>query len=356
MAQHSPLICIAIFMRKAIIILSLIVGILSPLWSQETFLISARHFFETDSLLQVSLTTDFTSLQRHRTSDSFYIGSIAFLQQNKPVLQQKVLVRNRGQVRREICFPPPVMIDFKTNNDSGSLRKLGKLKLVAACADDEYSNQLLIREYLVYQLYQLFTPLSFRVRLVRINYEDDVKARFSKPRYAFFMEDVDDMAKRNGFRETESRFASPNVDRRAATVFFLFQYMIGNTDWAIPLNRNLKMVYPKDFPKAAPVPVPYDFDYCGLVNANYAAPSEILPIANVRDRYYMGFERTEPEIMEALEIFKTNKAAAYQLIEQCPFLLNDGKKDMVHYLESFFRLIENHDDVVDAFITNARKK
>jgi hypothetical protein len=283
------------------------------------------------------------------------VGTIEIVQQKESILQEKVLVRNRGNMRRETCYPPPIMIDFKAINDSGSLKKLGKLKLVSSCADDMYSNQLLIREYLVYKIYELFTPLSFRTRLINIGYEDNKKANFSKPRYAFLLEDVDDMAKRNGHRETDSRFSTPLTDRKAATVFFIFQYMIGNTDWAIPLNRNLKMVYRKELPNSAPIPVPYDFDYSGLVNASYAAPSEILPITNVRERYYMGFERTKEEITEALIIFRKNKKAIYDTIEACPYLANDGKKDMTHFLESFFTMIERWDDVVDAFITNARK-
>jgi hypothetical protein len=116
------------------------------------------------------------------------------------------------------------------------------------------------------------------------------------------------------------------------------------------------MLYPKDLPNAAPVPVPYDFDYCGLVNASYASPGEILPISHVRERYYMGSERTEAEIMAVIELFRKNKLSVYQIIENCAFLSKDGKKDMTNFLESFFRMIEKKDDVVDAFITNARKK
>jgi hypothetical protein len=342
-------------MRLAHLLICMIFGFTPAVWGQKPVHLQTRDFFETDSLLQVRLTTDFTTLQRHRTSDSFYVGTIEIVQQKHSILQEKVLVRNRGKMRRETCFPPPIMIDFKAINDSGSLKKLGKLKLVSSCSDDDYSNQLLIREYLVYKIYELFTPLSFRTRIINISYEDDNKENFSKPRYAFLLEDVDDMAKRNGYRETESRFSTPLTDRKAATVFFIFQYMIGNTDWAIPLNRNLKMVYRKEIPNSAPVPVPYDFDYAGLVNASYASPSEILPITNVRERYYMGFERSKEEIIDALVIFRKNKMAIYETIEACQYLASDGKKDMINYLESFFRMIEKWDDVVEAFITNARK-
>lgn len=334
----------------------LMAGFTQKVCSQPNSYISPRHFFESDSLLHFSLQANFTYLQQNRSSDSFLRGSLQLWQQKQPVLEERVLVRNRGHFRRELCFPPPILIDFKSANDSSSLRKLGKLKLVTACADDDYSNQLLIKEFLVYKLYQLFTPMSFRVKLVQMDYADEKKSNFSRSRYAFFLEDVDDMARRNGCRETESRFAATAIDRKASTVFFLFQYMIGNTDWAIPLNRNLKFIYPADKPNAPPIPVPYDFDYCGLVNANYANPSEIIPISNVRERYYMGFERTETELMEALSIFLRNKLWMYELIEQCPYLPNDDKKDIIYYLEGFFQLLQRKDDVVETFVNRARKK
>ena len=329
--------------------------ILSPGMRGQDIPFSVKRFFEEDSLLHFRLKTDFREMQRNRQSDDYRGGTMYVLQNNTAVLEVPVLVRARGELRREMCFPPPVMIDFKAS-DSTPLRKLGRLKLVASCSDEPYNDQLLIREYLVYRMYQLLTPLSFRVRLVRMEYDDDQKQHFSKARYAFFLEDVDDMAKRNDYRETDAKFATAATDRKANTLFALFQYMIGNTDWAIPLSRNLKLVYPKDQPNAPPTPVPYDFDYCGVVNASYAVPYEQLPITHVRDRYYMGFERTEAEIMEALELFRRNQEPIYTLIRDCPYLREDGKKDIIHFLESFFKMINNRNEVVDTFIKNARKK
>ena len=48
-----------------------------------------------------------------------------------------------------------------------------KLKLVMPCRDDEY----VIREWLIYKLYNLVTPKSFRTRLVRVMMEDRVKRK-----------------------------------------------------------------------------------------------------------------------------------------------------------------------------------
>ena len=42
-------------------------------------------------------------------------------------------------------------------------------------------------------------------------------------------------------------------------------------------------------PGALLTPVPYDFDYSGLVDAPYAVPPEGIPVENVRQRNYRGY-------------------------------------------------------------------
>jgi hypothetical protein len=43
-------------------------------------------------------------------------------------------------------------------------------------------------------------------------------------------------------------------------------------------------------------PIPYDFDYSGLVDATYALPPPGMGITTVRDRVYRGPCRTMPEL------------------------------------------------------------
>jgi len=56
----------------------------------------------------------------------------------------------------------------------------------------------------------------------------------------------------------------------------LFQYMIGNPDYSVPLRHNVKIVELPGFGAAGYTAVPNDFDYSGLVDAYYAVPSEYL--------------------------------------------------------------------------------
>jgi hypothetical protein len=79
--------------------------------------------------------------------------------------------------------------------------------------------------------------------------------------------------------------------------FALFQFMISNTDWSKASQHNSKLISLH----SKYIPIPYDFDMSGLVDAPYAVVSvvgdEALPVESVRERYYRGF-CTSPEITQ----------------------------------------------------------
>jgi hypothetical protein len=67
----------------------------------------------------------------------------------------------------------------------------------------------------------------------------------------------------------------------------LFEFMIGNTDWFIQNRHNLEFVVVPGHNLL--VPIPYDFDYSGLVNAPYAVHHTSLELPSVEIRYYQGW-------------------------------------------------------------------
>ena len=147
--------------------------------------------------------------------------------------------------------------------------------------------QNLMKEYLGQRLYKLFTGASLRSRLVRIHYPDPDKPRNVINNYAFFTEHFDTMAARNHAQRLErGSFDHELLDTGAADMLALFQYMIGNTDWSIVRQRNTVLILDES---GRQVPVPYDLDMSGLVNAHYAGPPPGLPIDKVTQRHYLGF-------------------------------------------------------------------
>ena len=138
------------------------------------------------------------------------------------------------------------------------------------------------------------------------------------------------------------------------TIVALFEYMIGNTDWGVSVNHNTKLILSKTDSSQRPYVVPYDFDYSGLVNTDYAVPDEKLNITSVTERLYQGFPRSMEEINEVLDIFKKQKSNIYSLINNFDLLTSKSKKEMISYLDSFFKMINDPVELNDVFIENAR--
>ena len=70
----------------------------------------------------------------------------------------------------------------------------------------------------------------------------------------------------------------------------IFQYMIGNLDWSVLKSHNIALFRRED---GTIIPLPFDFDYSGLVNAEYAVPPKALHLYSIRVRKYRGFCRSE---------------------------------------------------------------
>ena len=70
--------------------------------------------------------------------------------------------------------------------------------------------------------------------------------------------------------------------------------------------------------------MPYDFDYSGLVNTDYAIPYEGLGLKSVRERRYVGICRSEDVFINALREFTEKKEQFYKVIND--FTLLDAKE------------------------------
>jgi hypothetical protein len=227
--------------------------------------------------------------------------------------------------------------------------------MVSVCRGGQFDGQLLLKEYLIYKMYNLLTEKSFRVRLISLTYEDSKGNKKPLVQDAFFVENVDAMAKRNKCKEVNnSKTNTELTDRKQMTLVNLFEYMIGNTDWSVPNNHNIKLIKSKKDSLSRPYSVPYDFDYAGLVNADYAVPDPIMNIESVVTRVYRGFARTVEELNEAIDVFNKQKTNMYALINNFQSLSSRNKSDMTRYLDDFYKTINRPSDVRHEFIDNAR--
>ena len=156
------------------------------------------------------------------------------------------------------------------------------------------------------------------------------------------MEDIKQLAKRNNCIDwSDKKYQTERTNRRQMTIVAIFEYMIGNTDWSVPVNHNIKLIHTKTDSVSKPFTVPYDFDFSGFVSTNYSFPDERLGIESVKQRLYRGFPRTEEELNDVLTIFKTQKANIYAAVDNFSLLEPSTKRDVTYYLDSFFKMIND---------------
>ena len=276
-----------------------------------------------------------------------------------------ILLSPRGITRRlsEICTFPPLRVEFAAKPAAASLFAGQKrLKLVTHCHRDASFQQHVLLEYAAYRLFNALTPASFRARLVAIDYaEADGRPLIS--RYGFFIEDVDHVARRNGLREakTGDAVAALALSPRDAARYALFQYMIGNLDWSMragPAGRgcchNSRLIGPGTGPASALIPVPYDFDMSGLVNAPYAVPPEGIPVESVRQRRYRGLCQHNGEALSVANEFRVRRGDLLRALAEIPQLEERTRRSAAAYLQDFFADIADDGSVARLLRTCVR--
>jgi hypothetical protein len=316
--------------------------------------VDSVRFFVDEPPLNVTLTTDMGKLMSEKMKGGLLKATFSTKLYDSSRVEEEILVNARGAYRRKYCYVPPIRLSFQ-NTSSPRLHSLKTLKLVSGCTVDKQAEQLLLKEYLVYKIHNLLTPKSFLARLARVTYMDSKGKRKPFTQYAFFLENVDAMAKRNHCKEWKNGPVNYTMlDREETTMTFVFEYMIGNTDWGLTNNHNLKIIYGKKDTTKTPIAVPYDFDYSGLVNADYAVPNEQLGITTVVQRLYRGFPRSTSELQAVFDVFKRQKEKIYNVISGFDLLDKGNKKEMMAYLDAFYKTINQKWAVQSIFIKNAR--
>ena len=250
-------------------------------------------------------------------------------------------IRARGNFRKKksTCRMPPLRVNFAKKEVVGTLFDgQDKLKLVTHCRDGEDYEQNVLEEYLAYRLYNHLTDQSFRVRLAKITYTDPEE---DEPlvRFGFFIEDEDRMAARLSGEMQEFTQVHPfrfveGAEPRVA----IFQYMIGNTDFSSVSGHNVKVLRGPD----GLIPVPYDFDWAGLVSAKYAKPNEQLGIRNVRQRVFRGFCRADQDFSAAFAEFLDLREALPSIIEEISAGWKEkDRKRAQEYIDDFYEILED---------------
>jgi len=315
--------------------------------------------FQSDEPLFLTLSMDMKTVLRDIEEKEDHPSEITYSNQEGKEIKLPVKIKVRGNFRKDRanCDFPPLRVNFsKITLKNTIFEGQDKIKLVTHCRSrNDLYEQNVLEEYLAYKLYNLFTEESYRVRLVHLTYADTEGKIDTLKKKAILLEPNQQMARRNGCEILKvEKIEQERTNRHKINVMSVFQYMIGNTDWSVPALHNVVLL--KKDPRALPITVPYDFDWCGLVNAPYAKPAEQLDIESVRTRLYRGFCRPDAEVQLALDEFRQRREEIYQTCRSVPFLTEKDLSKIIKYMDQFFNTLDNPKAVDLEFHRNCRTK
>ncbi len=308
----------------------------------------ARPLFQSDVPLTVTLQAPWRELLRKRMRDDRYPALLTYTDHEGRSHRIDATVESRGLTRRRTCLFPPIRIRFAAPATQGTVFEGQRsLKMVTHCRAGRRSEQAYVLEMLAYRVYNLATDHSFRVRPLDITYQDLPGGNQDGPHFAFLIEPLDDMARRNGQPLiSQAKFVPSQFDPPAISRYMLFQYLIGNTDWDVLAGppdgaccHNARVLVgraPGGF-----IAVPYDLDSAGLVNASYAAPHESLPIKEVTQRLFRGFCLHNGTLAAAHQEFLAHRPAILALIRDEPRLDEARRREAIRYTQEFYDTLDD---------------
>lgn len=327
-----------------------------PGTGRDTATAKPQPLFESQTQLTVTFAADFGALAKERgTKKDTLPGTLTVVRAPGDSVTLKVRVHTRGHYRLKICQFPPLKILFDKDEVAGTVFANQKgLKLVEQCRSGRTYANYLLEEQLIYRAYNRLTDMSFRTRLAQVTYVDANPKHAPETRYAFFLEDDDRMARRNHATVYPSGVNQGEADADQMALFAVFQYMIGNTDWAVSAQHNVVVLRDSvgEF-----FPVPYDFDWSGVIWPPYANPDPSLNLINVRQRTFRNSQCYIPQILERLlPRFNAQKDSIYALYRAQEGLEPKRVKQALDYYDDFYHTINDAGATRREFINGCARR
>lgn len=299
--------------------------------------------FGREEPLNLTLKSDFRKFKKTRTQEKYQPAIMSCRVSDSFVVTHSVRIKARGIYRRDKCAMPPMFLNIRNSGiDINELNQIRRIKLVSECRSSDHHSEYLLKEYLVYKILNLVTPYSFRVRLVNLTFVDTGKDNRESHSWAFLIEPTEVMANRLGAKVIKSdELSMRTVNPQAMDILAMFQYMIANPDYSVTGRHNLKILAAGTSGPSGFIPVPYDFDFTGFVNANYATPNPHVEISSLRERYFVGPCRDRLSYEDAIAALQAVRDEIESTIWAFDYLDEDSRFDLIGYIESFFNTADN---------------
>jgi len=305
--------------------------------------------FDSDQVLNVRIAAAFDIDPRDWPVDEYVSGQFYYTAGNGELVELDVGIKVRGQYRRrpEVCSFPPLRLNFKKSQVKDTFfAGQDKLKLVTHCSTgSHFYEQAILAEFLAYRILNQLTDISFRVRLLRIEYTNISDGK-SFHGYGILIEHKDNLAKRIGMPPLSvEKIPVSELDLDYLNLVSVFQYLIGNTDFASSAGgsggeccHNHTLFGSEGDPYYS---IPYDFDMSGFVDAPYAAPNPKLRLESVQERLYRGRCINNDLLPATLEHFRAKRYEIEAMVREQPELSQRRRSDMLNYIDKFYRSISS---------------
>jgi len=320
--------------------------------------------FQDHSIFRAVLTAPLSQVYAQRTQDVriYFPGQWSYTNENGTTQRLDVGIRTRGIFRRGHCKTPPLQLNFKKAQVKGTLfAGQNKLKMVVPCLLGPEATQNLVLEYLAYRTFQILTDKSFGTRLIRLSYLDSDEKLTPWTDLVFVIEDDGDLAKRLDLQKIKvASNQFHQLDSATTALAELFQFLIANNDYSVLAARegdncchNTEILASKDDADVR-FPVPYDFDFSGLVNAPYAAPPERLQIRSVRSRYFNGLCQRREVLDQAIAEIQSKRDEITALFENATELSANRRKRTLLFINQYFEILNNPEMLEEEIIGRCR--
>jgi hypothetical protein len=300
-------------------------------------------FFQSQDPIEVTLTTNIGKIRGDKSDNSpWRPATLSYKTTDGNLVTVPLKAHTRGIWRLKMCEFPPLRLNFSGQTSKGTIfAKLDKPKLVNYCHDMDTYEQYILQEYQLYRIYQLLTPVTHRARLLKIVYADSADGKVRARRYGFILEEPSAVAARLGGKMMVQKGARPgDLDSFQDALFGVFEYFIGNTDFSEAGLHNVELFFNSD---GVVMPIAYDFDFSGAVNARYATVDPSLSIPNVRQRLFRGYCTDAESYGKAFAVFNEKKPEIYALYnDSIGKLMDRGTvKETLRYFDEFYDTINN---------------
>lgn len=312
---------------------------------------TAAQLFDDTAVLDVEIIGPLGTIIEHKTSKD----ERPFVLRANGV-EHAVNVRTRGKSRIRVCDFPPLRIRFDADNTADTVfAGQTALKLVTQCQDHKEAAANVLEEFTAYRIFNLISDVSYQVRPLRIRYTDtDGKLESEMAeQVGFLIESRTAISDRTGLAPVSvTSVKRSSFDQQKVAEVYVFQYLIGNTDWSLVMAdgddeccHNGKLFEAEE----GLYFVPYDFDLSGLVNARYAHPDPSIGIRNVRQRRYRGYCVPQEALMSAIRSIKDLSSDILQVSAEVPGASAKDVAESFKYLERFFSSAENEEKLLKSF-------